>query len=221
MCGGKSHCKQSYFVKLSRAKASLWWPYPPPGSVCNLKEKKKKAAILHGHLNTTKVKHLSTCKHWKTKLAERKEKKKNEKEKERKRNQNIANRDLPPRSCDLAFFLQNGSLRGNWIQLARGTHFAYWTNTKWTEIITYLWGFTEFKLDSKYKNKLGLCSFVSLSAWKYFSETGLCQLGNTKCGLPEPRFFFFSELPRFLIWGPFVWFLNGFREQSVLVWLWV
>lgn len=27
-------------------------------------------------LNTTKVKHLSTCKHWKTKLAERKEKKK-------------------------------------------------------------------------------------------------------------------------------------------------
>ena len=85
---GKSHCKQLDFVKLS-------WEDPTPlGSICNLKKKKKKAAILHGHRNTTEVKHLSTCKHWKAKLAERKKKKK---EKEKK--SEYCKLRSTPRSC--------------------------------------------------------------------------------------------------------------------------
>lgn len=117
-----------------------------------LLKKKKRQLFYMDILNTTKVKHLSTCKHWKTKLAERKEKKKYN-ERKRKKSEYCKLRPTP-RSCNLAFFLQNKSLCGNWIQLERVTHFAYWTSTKWTEIITYLWGFTEFELDWKYKNKL-------------------------------------------------------------------
>lgn len=210
---------------MPQAKASLWCSYLPLGGICCL-EKKKKGSILHGHLNTTEVKHLSTCKHWKTKLAEKKNKKK-EKSKERKRKQKkseYCKLTSTPRSCNFAFFLQNKSLRGNWIQLERVTHFAYWTNTKWTEIITYLWGFTEFQLDWKYKNKV----------WTLFIRLvlvpGSISLKLVCANWVTPSVVFlnldlflnsFSELPRFLIWGPFVWLLNGFRERSVLVWLWI
>lgn len=76
----------------------------------------------------------------------RKEKKKKKGERKEIR---ILQIEIYPQKLHLAFFLQNKSLCGNWIQLGRETHFAYWTNTKWTEIITYLWGFTEFKLDWK------------------------------------------------------------------------
>lgn len=68
---------------------------------------------------------------------QKEKKKKNEK----KKKSEYCKLRSSPRSCNLAFFLQNKSLRGNWSQLEGVTHFAYWTNTKWTEIITYLWGF--------------------------------------------------------------------------------
>lgn len=162
---GDYHCKQSC-VWCFWATASLRWS-SLLGSIWNLE--KKKATTLHGHWNAIEIKHLSTCKHWKAKLAERKKK-----GVKRKKKSEYCKLRSSPRSCNLAFFLRNESLRGNWSQLEGVTHFAYGTNTKWTEIITYLWGFYRFKLDWEYKNKLGLCSSISYSAWKCFSLKLVC-----------------------------------------------
>lgn len=72
-----------------------------------LLKRKKNGSYFTQTLNTTKVKHLSTCKHWKAKLEERKKKKEKKQWKKDKRKKN---RII---SCDLAFFLQNRSLHGN------------------------------------------------------------------------------------------------------------
>lgn len=64
-----------------------------------------------GTLNTTKVKHLSTCKHWKANLE--KGKKGKEKEQWRKKEKKKPKSKRNGISCDLAFFLGNRSLHGN------------------------------------------------------------------------------------------------------------
>lgn len=66
----------------------------------------KKGSYFTQTSNTTELEHLSTCKHWKAKLEERKKRKEKRLCKKTKSERNGI-------SCGLAFFLPHGSLRGN------------------------------------------------------------------------------------------------------------